>query len=849
MRIVHMVLKDHKKIMNGLGEDLLSVHVESGINFIEGPNGVGKSTLLSELTPFPSDSSNWIDGVKIVWFNLDDQYYYVAYFWKNGKPVNADFFKFNNFNELDKRNFQIDNDMLELMRDAEPMTNKHTFAAVTEALSLKLGLDPNFEALTCLSSYDNKSFALLRPAERKKFLNTIVQNLDVYNNIYKTLSKRSSIFKAMVGSLNAKISSLGGNPLDFSEQMRSHQKVVGTLYDERDNLMKQILAYEMTPAELAENNNNLKLRDQLQAEYRKAVDQYNTLADNYNNTAMLNECIDSINVKYVNLRRKSERDKTFDVRTKAYEQKHSLESGIVSCKKNIYEYSKLLNDAIASEDYKTYAESVTEVYKERLKDAYRCRNSIEKKYDAKTLEQSCNFVNVYFDYRTFENFRSIFVKKLEILDDTAFRNCDLENPEEIEKFKAFADKYFGETSQRFRVRDILDYKHRIYDLLKGQVAKIDGKDPVEELDRFDRMIMNYQDYRRYVDIQNDLRQLINQFRFPEYWVNLLEKYVSGVKGTYIHSFVNFYEDISNYNDAIKVIHDYELSRKNIKTGEALCKQIQDYREFITQNETQLKKYEIDLAHVDLEIEDWTNTINVYDKVLEDLNDIIKQKDLIESTRKKLDDLNRVIKPIPDLVPIQERLANIDAEIKRHNEILYKLRYSFDLFNEYIHELETLEGNYSRLETLKKHCSPTSGIQIIFIDLYINKILEMANSLLSMFFGGEFVIQPFKITDKEFQIPVKGNGLLIDDISSLSASQMTIVNMCISFAIMMHSSSKLNILRLDEMDAPLDGENSRIFPDLVNKVMSTLKCEQAFIITHSFLDKHISKFTRLTMNRK
>ena len=125
---------------------------------------------------------------------------------------------------------------------------------------------------------------------------------------------------------------------------------------------------------------------------------------------------------------------------------------------------------------------------------------------------------------------------------------------------------------------------------------------------------------------------------------------------------------------------------------------------------------------------------------------------------------------------------------------------------------------------------------------------MANKLLGMFFNGEFVIQPFKISDKEFQIPVKGNGLLIDDISSLSASQMVIVNMCISFAIMMHSSSKLNILRLDEMDAPLDDVNSYIFPELVNTVMESLGCKQAFIITHSVMSQNTTNYNKIQVNK-
>lgn len=109
-----------------------------------------------------------------------------------------------------------------------------------------------------------------------------------------------------------------------------------------------------------------------------------------------------------------------------------------------------------------------------------------------------------------------------------------------------------------------------------------------------------------------------------------------------------------------------------------------------------------------------------------------------------------------------------------------------------------------------------------------------------------MIQPFVITDKEFRIPIQGNGLLIDDISSLSSSQMIAVNMCISFAIMIHSSSKFNILRLDEVDAPFDVSGSNNFVGMLNNVMTELSCEQGFLITHSpLLDDDAANHIMLT----
>ena len=387
----------------------------------------------------------------------------------------------------------------------------------------------------------------------------------------------------------------------------------------------------------------------------------------------------------------------------------------------------------------------------------------------------------------------------------------------------------------------------MYQFIKDKVATVDGKTPVEILDQLDLTIMNYQDYVRIEQINQELLQYLDTFLIPKTWRKLFDKIIED-QDTRMSDVDELYDEFANYNRARDIIRQYEESYTSIKAGEDLSEQIAGYRDFINQLQKRVAKLESDTTVINANLDELELDIQACNRQISALKSLDEYIKRVGDIRDKLELLDQIIKPIPDLVPLQDRVEQLNNQLKAENDIIYKLRYSSDLFDEYTHELTQIENNYSRLETLKKYCSPTSGIQIIFIDLYINKILEMANQLLGMFFNGEFVIQPFKITDKEFQIPVKGSGLLIDDISSLSASQMTIVNMCISFAIMMHSSSKLNILRLDEMDAPLDDVNSYIFPELVTSAMASLNCEQAFIITHSVMSQNTSNYNRIQVDK-
>ena len=155
-----------------------------------------------------------------------------------------------------------------------------------------------------------------------------------------------------------------------------------------------------------------------------------------------------------------------------------------------------------------------------------------------------------------------------------------------------------------------------------------------------------------------------------------------------------------------------------------------------------------------------------------------------------------------------------------------------LIDEYHKEMQEYTDNYERIEAIKYYVSPNTGIQTIFIGAYMNDIMVKANELASCIFGGEFVIQPFVINETEFRIPCLGSGLMNDDISSMSTSQICMLSMIISFAILANASTDYNILKLDEIDGGLDTENRIQFITLLGNLISMVGCEQCFLISHN-----------------
>ena len=115
---------------------------------------------------------------------------------------------------------------------------------------------------------------------------------------------------------------------------------------------------------------------------------------------------------------------------------------------------------------------------------------------------------------------------------------------------------------------------------------------------------------------------------------------------------------------------------------------------------------------------------------------------------------------------------------------------------------------------------------------MNNIILKANELVSLIFNGQFVIQPFVINESEFRIPCLGSGILNDDISSMSTSQICMISMIISFAMLANADTDYNILKLDEIDGGLDPDNRSQFISLLNSLIQIVDCEQCFLISHN-----------------
>ena len=200
MKYMSIYLSNYIGIYNAMG--LYDIQIDLSqcqhkILVIRGDNGGGKSTLMNAISLFPDNNDSFIKGVEarkeIVL--LDNNVLYKLSFIHSIKS--------NGERDTTKAYISKIVDGYELQ-----LNENGNISSYKDILYSELGLDPNFMALSQLSNED-RGLADKRPAERKRFVNSIISSLDVYNNIYKTLSKLSSSCKGMINSISAKIAILG----------------------------------------------------------------------------------------------------------------------------------------------------------------------------------------------------------------------------------------------------------------------------------------------------------------------------------------------------------------------------------------------------------------------------------------------------------------------------------------------------------------------------------------------------------------------------------------------------------------------------------------------------------------
>lgn len=868
MKYKSIELINYAGIYNGMGLNQIKIDFTKCVSnkiIIRGSNGSGKSTLCGAIHPIPDSNDKFIPNAEarknIV---LDD--HGVEYVIRYVHPVT-------NSGRGTTKGYiakSVDGNLIEL----NPNGN---ISSCRDILYEEFNLDSNYISLSQLSSED-RGLVDHKPAERKKLLNSIINVLETYNSIYKNLSKKASHYRSLITNITSKIDYLGDG-VKLQAQVNSLDKRIAGLESDKASTIEAIAAvkikiadytevlksnkYDEVLTELATVNRVVKYNSQvvekaLQNYGISSVDKlrdfldyikqqiFSIEADLDSKRRSIPGLLSQREVEYSELQNKQTRLNSLQSDHNYLDVKRVMDETrtIIASHEEVFSKMGLMNiKFITKEDFDTAMESL-----KYLLDATHALTSafsidyIRKDVNDRALIVS-NISSIQDIERRIETLKEdrLQIEKIiaqmeskrEVASELVNRpsDCKIDScpyiSAAVEASKGYSDASLAEYNNKLTsVNDqIVQLQKLLEDLkisaqVRTQVAAIERElsSKMKFIKKLPISIDFEQTFMQRVIDLDPFNDIIALYRFVDCG-NMIEEYKNAVEQYRIYK--SEYKIYESKNELIEsILRDIESLQKKTDS--------------IAESITAINKDIADLEAKLIELEDLKSKIKdilaKYDEVL--VPNMNRQREL--TTIKESLDMNTVqIQELRNnLNHLNNNLGSIDSDIRNLTEQREALKHSLILLADYKAELENYNIKYVKLDKIKYYASPTSGIQSVYIQMYMNSILSTANDLLSLLFNGEFILQPFIVNESEFRIPCIGSGLMHDDISSMSTAQKSMISLIISFSLLHQSATKYNIISLDELDGGLDTSNRLYFINLLDQLMVMLGCEQAFIISHN-----------------
>lgn len=865
MRATMMRLKGYLGINNGLLRDEITIDFSKSMHkicLIKGDTGSGKTTILNAISPLPDDNTMLVPGEqaeKEISYDNSIRILIIHPITNKGERATTKAYIYENEINLN------------------PNGNVTSYKDIVFS---KLELDSNFETLSKLSTRD-RGLADKTPAIRKKSVLSIIDNVEVFNNIYKTLNKHSSTLKSMLQSIVAKMDSIG------------NEKSIDDNIKALESLVKQ---YEKQKEDVAFNNasalaivSTLDPDGSIMKTYTDLTNKLNTDINQVNSQKVIieNACM-RLSLGDANID---------DIRTIIDKASRSLTELEISIRSSEESLNSLFNrNDIENQNLTEKLNKLKTLTDDNNYDIL-CNNIVSVEKELSEIRAFFDSIHVVSEISSHE-----YEVGLSIIDQISDATRYLYDrytadvihdslSQQIDFTKLMSDTEADINSLSIQKQNI---ENQI-SICKGQVGvykslsnrpkgcTIDscafisaalaiGYNPEERIAELSRELENienclskkkasYEYFKQLDDCYKDISRIVSRISDNKHILEKLPNMASicdigefKKRLSFKSSWTGILPDKSYIIDALNKSYMFDAYIRLKEQHDKLCVQKQIFEskhDVIDEINSDINKIKINLTNISdvisskqeqirnnktkqLELEERLKDLNNLLKIMElrtslvsEINDIQNQLQNISSNINKIREANATISAT------KETLDEINNSLKPTQEDLNRYRFNKQRLQEYREELAVYKERYEKTETVKQYTSPTKeGIQLLFMEMYMNNILSTANKLLSKIFNGQFMLQPFIINGDEFRIPCVGNKLMNDDISSMSTGQICMISMVLSFSILYNSSSKYNIIKLDEIDGGLDSENRSNFITVLNEIMQILGCEQCFLISHN-----------------
>ena len=841
MRISYLKLENFVNIKAGMKKTKVEINLSDSKNnliLLCGPNGTGKTSLLSELHPFANSGNidvrgetNLIiegkDGYKEVHIEDGDDKYIIKHHYLFSKKTKS------------VKSFVTKNGI-----ELNPNGNVKSFK---EAINEQLGIDHELLKLMRLGS-NVTSLINMKSTNRKNFATKLFSDIEVYNGFYKKVSEEYRNIRAIMKSTADKISKFNiQDESELDKQIELTQFEVNSYISEKERLQKEITLLENKLQEFNIDDEVLvsETFKSLESELSSAKTLLALVAD-INMSKAEYELSCEANKKRLELALlgyKSNIDKAISERDIYYNQRQDLEETI----KRAASIERVSNLKLTIKEYK---EIITRLEKELAG-----RNSYNKTvllllkdHCQKTLDY-VRELGIYKDSDVKKIMESILDNDdiLKRIEDVNIRNKDIYdklNAEiiNIENMNLEFDVEIGDNG----CTDDCPYK-QFYLQTIGKKKNLNKF--IEDRNQINKEIVKCEElfnlYNNLMFIKNHIESYEHEMRIPiEYnYASCFENYIMG-KSVINSSLLNlaiddaekfellekYKKDLENFENEYELIKSsgldiIEIENKILDIND----RINEREEIIRTNNIMKNEVEEEIANNEKQTMEILKALIVKDSMEEMNRRYNELKDRLEEINRIKIEKNHCLSTMNsnknELVRVNEFITKLTA--KANNLVFSKENY-VNLVNEY----EALKLLFEDADVIRDSLNASKGIPLIFLQVYLKNCPIMMNNLLDTIYNGELQIEGFLIDENEFRIPFNKSGIKVPDISFASQGESSFISIVLSLSLIIQSMTKYDIICLDELDGPLDTKNREQFIKVLYEFIRQTGSEQIFLISHN-----------------
>ena len=344
MKITYLKLENFINIKAGMKKTKIEIDLSKGKNnlvLLCGPNGSGKTSLLSELHPFANSGNMDVRGETNLIIDGKDGYKEIHI--KDGNDV----FIIKHHYLFSKKTKSVKSFISKNDVELNPNGNVKSFK---ETVSEQLGIDHELLKLMRLGS-NVTSLINMKSTNRKNFATKLFSDIEVYNGFYKKVSEEYRNIRAVMKSIADKINKFNvQDESEFDKQIYLSQQEIESNKIDREHIQREIVTIE-------NELNSMDISDE-----ELVVEKFNTLKQEIETANSLMSLVRDINMSKDEYELSSEKVKQ-QLELSLLQYKNEIDKAITE--RDIYynqrqELEETIKRAESSERIKNLKSTITE---------------------------------------------------------------------------------------------------------------------------------------------------------------------------------------------------------------------------------------------------------------------------------------------------------------------------------------------------------------------------------------------------------------------------------------------------------------------------------------------------------